>query len=77
MTLPYERTRAVLSTQEFLIDLLDPKKTPRIPNHIRQRARSLLRHYPNPFEMDMISIREDELHETTSYRIFGKDETLL
>ena len=77
MTLPYERTRAVLLTQEFLIELLDPKKTPRIPKHIRQQARSLLRHYPNPFEMEMVAKREDELHETTSYRIFGKNETLL
>jgi hypothetical protein len=77
MTLPYERTRSVVSTREFLLDLMNPKVTPRLPRYIRDTARSLLRHYPNNFEMEIVSEREDKLHETTNYRIFGKNETLL
>ena len=46
MTLPDERTRAVHAAREFLLDLLDPKKTPRVPRDIRLRAHSVLRHYP-------------------------------
>lgn len=53
MTLPYERTNAVINTREFLRDLCDPKKTPRIPLWIRQQARSLLKHYPTKFDFEM------------------------
>jgi hypothetical protein len=52
MTLPFERTRAVNNTREFLFSLLDPKQTPRISSAIREQARSLLRHYPTPLDMD-------------------------
>ncbi len=48
MTLPDERTRAVLWTRAFLIRLLDPKKSPRVPLNIRREASCLLRHYPIP-----------------------------
>jgi len=36
MTLPIERTNAVLNVERFLMDLRDPKKTPRVPTTIRQ-----------------------------------------
>ena len=52
MTLPDERYRAVLAAERFLADLLDSKKTPRVPAEIRQRARSVLRHYPSKWDMD-------------------------
>lgn len=54
MTIPSERTRAVLYTQDFLMDLLDPKKTPRVPKEIRRRASALLRHYPSDYDMEMV-----------------------
>ena len=57
MTLPYERTRAVLYTEAFLTDLLDPRKTPRVPKQIRERAYSLLRHYPSKYNMDVVGTR--------------------
>ena len=47
MTMPDERTRAVVYAGEFLVSLLDPKKTPKVPNEIRVRAGRLLRHYPS------------------------------
>ncbi len=57
MTIPSERTRAVNYTHDFLYDLLDPSKTPRVPRDVRQRARALLRHYPSKFDMEM-TVRE-------------------
>ena len=46
MTLPSERTRAILATDRFLVDLLSARTTPRVPRAIRARAKELLRHYP-------------------------------
>jgi hypothetical protein len=66
MTLPSERTRAVQNTRDFLLDLLDPKKTPRIPREIRRRASALLRHYPSRLDM------EETVEEGSSR--FGADE---
>jgi hypothetical protein len=51
MTLPIERTNAVLNVERFLMDLRDPKKTPRLPSAIRKQASSLLKHYPRKFDM--------------------------
>ena len=47
MTIPYERTRAILETRTFLQQLLDPAASPRVPRRVREAARSLLRHYPD------------------------------
>lgn len=73
MTVPVERTNAVISTQKFLLELLDPKKTPRVPRSVRKQALHLLRHYPSEFDMNMIADREDGM-EVRSFpmKIFGK-----
>jgi hypothetical protein len=55
MTLPYERTRAVLETEQFLIRLITPKVTPGLPKLIRQQAKSLLRHYPGRSDFAVVS----------------------
>ena len=73
MTVPVERTNAVIRTQKFLLELLDPKKTPRVPRLIRQDARNLLRHYPTEFDMNMIAEREDGVgNKMCIHKIFGK-----
>lgn len=72
MTLPFERTRAVIYTEDFLQELLDPKRTPRVPIKIRKQAASLLRHYPSEFEMNVIAEREDKSNDF--YKIFGSLE---
>jgi hypothetical protein len=73
MTVPVERTNAVIYTEQFLLDLLDPKKTPRIPKSIRERARGLLRHYPSKYYMDMIADREDNNDSPPLHtKVFGK-----
>lgn len=46
MTTKEERSRALVIAEAFLIDLLDPKKTPRVPSQVRERARNCLKHYP-------------------------------
>lgn len=51
MTLPDERYAAVVRTREFLYDLIDPKKIPRIPKRVRIQALWCLRHFPNVYEM--------------------------
>lgn len=72
MTVPRERTNAVIFTETFLKDLLDPKKTPRVPKAIRQRALGLLRHYPCQYHMEVIADREDGVEETIKNKVFGK-----
>lgn len=54
MTLPYERTRAVISAQEFLHKILLPPSAggfAGIPKAVRQEARWVLKHYPAPCEI--------------------------
>jgi len=51
MTLPHERTTAVMATKEFLAALASPRKTKRIPKEIRRIASALLHHYPWWFEL--------------------------
>lgn len=52
MTLPYERYRAVRYTERFLLELCNPKLTPKVPKRIREQARSLLKHYPSSYDME-------------------------
>ncbi len=54
MTIPFERARAIRQTEQFLKELMDPTKTPRVPKNIRDQARHLLRHYPNLSDLTMI-----------------------
>ena len=54
MTLPIERTQAVLRVERFLMDLRNPKKYPRVPKAVREEASRLLRHYPSQYDMKYI-----------------------
>ena len=51
MTIPIERSYSIENTREFLLSLLDPKKTPRIPKKIRTQAYWCLRHFPSEYDM--------------------------
>ncbi|EPL3999738.1 BPSL0761 family protein, partial [Pseudomonas aeruginosa] len=44
LTLPRERTRSVIKTEEFLREL---SRNTELPQDIRSYAKSLLRHYPS------------------------------
>lgn len=72
MTLPYERTRAVNATRNFLNDLLSSKKTPRVPKEIRLRASACLRHYPNEYDMEVISSLNTDVNNPFVDKVFGK-----
>lgn len=48
MTMPDERYRAVVKTQEFLLEILN---TSRIPKKIKEDAKWCLRHYPSAWDM--------------------------
>jgi hypothetical protein len=49
MTIPFERTRAVIQTREFLQAL---QTTPSVPTTVRVEALRLLSHYPGLPELD-------------------------
>ena len=51
MTLPDERYRAVKYAQIFLSRLAGGQYA-RVPKAVRDEARSILRHYPNNWDMD-------------------------
>ena len=61
MTMPDERRNAVNITRLFLMDLLDPKKTPRVPSAVRKEASRCLRHYPGEYYMLKASEQAPEL----------------
>ena len=67
MTLPIERKHAVLRTEQFLKDLMDPKKTPRVPKEVRQQAYRCLKHYPGQYDMELASGQAPD--------VFGEFET--
>ena len=52
MTLPRERYQAVIRTRQFLVSLVTPSDTPRVPSSVRQEARSLLKHFPSPLDLE-------------------------
>lgn len=56
MTLPEERLRALANTMEFLLSLLDPRQTPRVPTAVRREAGHCLRHFPSAHELERKSI---------------------
>jgi len=68
MTLPNERTQAIINTRRFLRELLDPKATPKVPRPIRLRALRCLRHYPN--HLDLGDIR-NSLQQLTKKEVDG------
>jgi hypothetical protein len=51
MTTPSERTRAVLMTRTYLLDLL---VTPRLPREVKHTINNLLKHYPNGVDFDTL-----------------------
>jgi len=52
VTMPIERNWAIKNTRQFLVDLMDPKKTPRVPSVVRKEAYRCLKHYPGDYHME-------------------------
>lgn len=55
MTTPQERFRALIRASDFLYRLTDPNQTKRLPKVIRDEARSILRHFPFPIELEELA----------------------
>jgi hypothetical protein len=66
MTTAEERYRAIKQSRKMLEELCDPGKTPRVPSIVRDRARSILRHFPNDFDIDRLADTTPELLEKKS-----------
>lgn len=58
MTMPHERTRSIICTEQFLRRLL---ATSELPAEIRAEAKSLLRHYPSHQQILQIGRLEEAL----------------
>ena len=61
MTMPNERRWAIENTRIFLSDLMDPKKTPRVPSAVRKEAYRCLKHYPGEYHMGEAAIQAPEI----------------
>jgi hypothetical protein len=72
MTLPNERTSAVIRTQAFLLRLASPYEggIKGIRREVREEARRLLRHYPHWFDLG----RADAFDPEAASRIASQDE---
>ena len=78
MTLPDERYRAVVRTQELLVEILN---TPRVPKAIKDNARYCLRHYPSAWDMkraaencpDVFAERMEDV--TRMFKKYEQDKT--
>lgn len=58
MTLPNERTRAVISAVEFLTRLANPYVEggiKKIPKAVRNEALRILRHFPRPYDLHAVA----------------------
>lgn len=66
MTLPDERYRALKQSRKLLEELCDPGKTPRVPSIIRDRARTILRHFPFDSDIERMAENSPELLEKNS-----------
>jgi hypothetical protein len=51
MTMPDEMFNAIRNARMFMVDLLDPKATPKVPTDIRNKARDRLKHFPSEFDI--------------------------
>jgi hypothetical protein len=53
--MPDERYRALVEGMKLIEDLLIPHVTPRVPTHIRERARWVMRHYPSQHDLEVLA----------------------
>lgn len=72
MTLPDERYRAIKQGKKLLEELCDPGKTPRVPANVRERARSVLRHYPTDWDLERIALGAPELLDIEPWTPYNK-----
>ena len=69
MTLPFERTLAMRNVRDFLMSLTRPERTPKVPEEIRTRARHLLKHFPNKWDIDQLPEKCPEIFGNPKERL--------
>jgi hypothetical protein len=52
-----------MRAKSFCEDLLDSRKTPRVPKQIRQRALGVLRHFPEEYYLSMLAEARPDIIE--------------
>ena len=62
MTLPDEMFLAIRNARNFLVDLTDPQKTPKIPRSVRREARERLKHFPSEYDVEQLKNLFDVAH---------------
>jgi hypothetical protein len=53
MTIPFERTQAIIRARELLTSLTRKSETPRVPKAIREEAKAILRHFPTLADVEI------------------------
>ncbi|MGN8160692.1 BPSL0761 family protein [Salinisphaera sp. SWV1] len=72
MTMPNERTRAVIATREFLEQMSRDRN---MPQELRCKAKALLRHYPNADDIRLVGRKERELGlKGLAHQVFSESE---
>ncbi len=61
MTLPRERGNALKKAYRLLRDLLDPKKTPKVPRYVREEAYRCLKHHPGYYHIEELQRASPEI----------------
>lgn len=56
MTIPAERTRALKWAREFLLEIRNPDMWPSVPEELRHQALVILRHFPDPSEIEHLHL---------------------
>lgn len=74
MTLPAERTRAVIMTGEFLHHLATANHIKRIPKPVRQIARALRRHYPFWFELGKEEYWDEDVARSLIQEVLARSD---
>lgn len=57
MTMPDEKYRALKKAKEFLLSLMNSKKTPKVPKAIRIEAYRVLKHFPWEHDLEELAKR--------------------
>lgn len=65
MTQPVDRYQSLKAGRKLLEELCDPGKTPRVPSAVRDRARSILRHFLATHEIEQLANKCPELINTS------------
>jgi hypothetical protein len=65
MTKPIEEKQAFFNTMRLLYELVDPSKTPNVPESVRNKALVCLKHFPTP-------VRLDEIYQSDTYNKIPK-----